>query len=273
MGPSYFLIGRRGIFLSSGLLKGHSKWQNIKEIKGKNDLLKSRAMSILLKKVKPVVSRGGFDPKLNKELAGLEQDFRSQGLPLDTFRNFLVKLKARNAQNIREKPEYEVVFNVIGPSGTFFIVEAETESRKMMENTMRKYFNKVGGFRFASDPSAVQSWFQQKGIVNVKEVVEGRPVPLEKMEEIGIELDCEDVSLVESDGRTFELVCESENLSRVESALADRGFSIESAEVQFRPTHPVRVNGEDAAKIGKFYDLLQEDESIRQIYDNIEPGS
>uniref|UniRef100_A0A158P9H0 Transcriptional regulatory protein n=1 Tax=Angiostrongylus cantonensis TaxID=6313 RepID=A0A158P9H0_ANGCA len=235
MVSSCFLIGRRSIFLSSELLKGHSKWQNIKEIKGKNDLLKSRALSILLKKVKSAVSRGGFDPKLNKELGGLEQDFRSQGLPLDTFRNFLVKLKAsvtpgrnfllqKNFDFLKEKPEHEVVFNVIGPSGTFFIVEAETESRKMMENTMRKYFNKVGGFRFASDPSAVQSWFQQKGIVNVKELAQGRPVPIEKMEEIGIELDCEDVSLVESDGRTFELVCESENLSKVESALADRGF-------------------------------------------------
>ncbi|KAJ1365886.1 hypothetical protein KIN20_026352, partial [Parelaphostrongylus tenuis] len=211
------------------------------------------------------VSRGGFDPKLNKELAGLEQEFRSQGLPLDTFRNFLVKLK--------EKPEYEVTFNVIGPSGTFFIVEAETESRKAMENTMRKYFNKVGGFRFASDPSAVQSWFEQKGIVNVKEVARDGVIPLEKMEEVGIELDCEDVSLVESDGRTFELVCGWDKLSKVENALVDRGFNIESAEIQFRPTHPVRVDGEDAAKIGKFYDLLQEDESIRQIYDNIEPDA
>lgn len=45
--------------------------------------------------------------------------------------------------NFKEKPEVEVTFNVIGPSGTFFIIEAETDNRNVLENTLRKYFNKV----------------------------------------------------------------------------------------------------------------------------------
>ncbi|VDO22966.1 unnamed protein product [Haemonchus placei] len=262
--PSVCTIARRGICFSRGLLKGHSKWQNIKETKGKNDMLRSKAITALLTKVRSAVQRGGFDTKLNRELAGLEQEFRAKGLPLDTFKKFLVKMK--------ERPEVEVQLNVIGPSGTFFIIEAETDNKKVLENTMRKYFNKVGGFRFASEASAVQSWFEQKGVLSVSEKAKGESVPMEQMEEIGIELDCEDVSLVEDEHRLYELVCEPGRLTKVETALTEKGFVVESAELQYRPLHPIHIESEDAAKVGKLYEFLQEDESIRQIYDNIVPS-
>lgn len=228
-------------------------------------MLKSQAINTLLKKVRSAVAKGGYDIKLNRELAGLEQECRSKGLPLDTFKNFLVKLK--------EKPEVEVTFNVIGPSGTFFIIEAETDNRNVLENTLRKYFNKVGGFRFASEASAVQSWFEPKGVVNVKEITETGQVSMERIEEIGIELDCEDVSLIDDEHGMYELVCESRRLSKVENALIEKGLTVESAEIQFRPLHPVRIEAEDAEKVEKLYDFLQEDQSIRQIFDNIEPAS
>ncbi|RCN31577.1 hypothetical protein ANCCAN_22638 [Ancylostoma caninum] len=93
------------------------------------------------------------------------------------------------------------------------------------------------------------------------------------MEEIGIELDCEDVVLVEDGDRMFELLCQPGKLSEVESSLTNKGFAVEAAELQFRPLHPVRIEGDDASKVEKLYELLQEDESIRQIFDNIQPGA
>ncbi|WKX99577.1 hypothetical protein Q1695_014450 [Nippostrongylus brasiliensis] len=247
------MVARRGLFATGGLFKGHSKWQNIKATKGKNDMLRSQAITTMLKKVKSAASRGGFDLKLNRELAALEQEFRAKGLPLDTFKNFLVKMK--------EKPEVDVTLNVIGPSGTFFVIEAETDNKK------------VGGFRFASDAAAVQSWFVQKGVVNLKPTTKEGKLSLEKAEEIGIELDCEDVSLVADDEVVFELVCAPEKVSKVENALVSKGLTVESAEVQFRPLHPIEIEAEDAVKVEKLYELLQEDESIRQIFDNIRPSS
>ncbi|VDM75847.1 unnamed protein product [Strongylus vulgaris] len=124
---------------------------------------------------------------------------------------------------LQDRPEIECTFNVIGPAGSFFIVEAETDNKKAFENTMRKYFNKVGGFRFASEASAVQSWFQQKGVLTVKAELKGKPVGLEQMEEVGIELDCEDVVLIESGDRTFELLCQPDRLSDVEHKLTSKG--------------------------------------------------
>uniref|UniRef100_A0A1I7XSZ6 YebC/PmpR family DNA-binding transcriptional regulator n=1 Tax=Heterorhabditis bacteriophora TaxID=37862 RepID=A0A1I7XSZ6_HETBA len=178
---------------------------------------------------------------------------------------------------------------MIGPSGTFFIVQTETDNKKAIENTLRKYMNKVGGFRLASDSSAVRSWFREKGVLTVATQRQGTEVKLEQIEEAGIELDCEEVSLVEENGNKFELVCDPSKVATVEGELVKLGFVIfiivkflalnslfrfivESSEVHFRALHFVTVQGEEMLRIEKLYELLQDDESIRQIYDNIDLG-
>ncbi|ETN76330.1 hypothetical protein NECAME_03493 [Necator americanus] len=124
----------------------------------------------------------------------------------------------------------------------------------------------VGGFRLAAETSAVQSWFQRKGVVTVKAELKGKEVHLDQMEEIGIELDCEDVTLVVDKNPLFELLCEPGKLSDVESTLSSKGFVVESAEIQFRPRHPIHIAAEDASKVGKLYELLQEAEIFHEFH-------
>ncbi|PIC41191.1 hypothetical protein B9Z55_008697 [Caenorhabditis nigoni] len=253
----------RLIHLTAYQQKGHSKWQNIKATKGKNDMIKSKATNFLLRKVKGAVSRGGFDLKLNRELADLETEFRAQGLPLDTFKNFLQKMK--------DKPEIEYTFDIIGPAGTFFIVTAETSNKKALENDLRKYFNKIGGFRLAAD-GGVRSWFEEKGVVHVDVKKDGKEMNTEQMEEVGLEFDVEEVLLIEEDStKKFELICDSKSLSNVESQLGKAGFSILQSEIEFRAVHPIDCPEAEAPKIQKLYEMLQEDEQVRQIFDNITP--
>lgn len=78
---------------SAVLLKGHSKWQNIKETKGKNDAARSAKISFLLRKVRTAVKHGGFDPKFNKALSNLVQDYRALNLPMDTLNRYLQRIK------------------------------------------------------------------------------------------------------------------------------------------------------------------------------------
>lgn len=224
-------------------------------------MIKSKATNFLLRKVKGAVSRGGFDLKLNRELADLEGEFRAQGLPLDTFKNFLQKMK--------DKPEVEYTFDIIGPAGTFFIVTAETSNKKAFENDLRKYFNKIGGFRLAAD-GGVRSWFEAKGVVHVDVKKDGKDLSTEQMEEAGLELDVEEVLLIEEDNtKKFELICEAKSLSNVESGLGKSGFSILQSEVEYRAVHPIECPAAEEAKIQKLYEMLQEDEQVRQIFDNI----
>lgn len=76
------------------LLKGHSKWDNIKGIKGKKDAERSKDISDFLKKLKGIV-KDGFDPKFNKKLVTLQQDYMKKSLPMETFNKTLNKLKVK----------------------------------------------------------------------------------------------------------------------------------------------------------------------------------
>ncbi|KAF8359461.1 taco-1, partial [Pristionchus pacificus] len=263
--PSVCATLHRSISSSPITLKGHSKWQNIKATKGKNDLIKSQAMNHLLKKVTAATRKGGFDLKLNRDLAGLEQEFRAQGLPLDTFKTYLQRLK--------DKPEQPFRFEIIGPSGSFFILETEAPNRSGIASTIQKYMNKIGGFRLAADSSAVLTWFDSKGVVRVDSVnKEGKTIPFEKAEEMGIELDCEQVDSIEGeDGKTkFEMLCEPKQVNIVEEGLSSQGLVIESAETEMRPKHPISLSEADQKVVEKFYEFLQDDENVKQIFDNIQ---
>lgn len=63
------------------------------KLQGKNDRMRSLAITRLLERVRVSVKKDGFDLKFNKELAGLQQEFRANSLPLDTFNGYLAKLK------------------------------------------------------------------------------------------------------------------------------------------------------------------------------------
>jgi translational activator of cytochrome c oxidase 1 len=83
----------RLLSLSIPLSKGHSKWQNIKDIKGRNDSIRARSITFLLAKAKTAIKQGGFDVKTNLSLSKIQQEFREKGLPLDSFNKFLIKMK------------------------------------------------------------------------------------------------------------------------------------------------------------------------------------
>lgn len=91
---SVSLFFSRPLSLSIGSGKGHSHWQNIKDIKQKNDIEKSQKINKFLVKMKVAVKEaGGMDPKYNSKLAKLQAEYQKAGLPMDTFRKKLSQLK------------------------------------------------------------------------------------------------------------------------------------------------------------------------------------
>ncbi|KAK0420873.1 hypothetical protein QR680_014939 [Steinernema hermaphroditum] len=212
--------GRLAIHVSAVCPKGHSKWQNIKATKGKNDMLKSRQTNYLVRKVKSVVKKGGFDLKLNKDLAAVQLEFKQQGLSLDAFNNALKRLK----------PEQTIYYDIIGPAASLFVVETETDSKNRMTNTIQKYLNKIGSFRIAQD--SIKNRFEEKGVITTDVKLKDKELTLEQMEEIAIELDCEETR-------------------RSNYALSTRFLSA-------KPTPE------------KFYEVLQEDECVINNFDNVE---
>uniref|UniRef100_A0A0N4ZG38 Transcriptional regulatory protein n=1 Tax=Parastrongyloides trichosuri TaxID=131310 RepID=A0A0N4ZG38_PARTI len=243
-------------------MKGHSKWQNIKDVKGKNDMLKSQKTNYILRKVKAAVKEGGFDLKINRKLGDLQQEFRAAGLSLDTFNGFLKKLK--------EKPEVTVYFDIIGPSGTMFILECETDNAKRTENGLRKHLNKLGGFRIVTD--SLKNRFEEKGVLTISEKDKnGKILPLDVVEETAIEYDIEEVEEIDGEGiKQYNLYCDKKDLSSIESKLGASNFVLENTEIKLMPLHPIAVLEDDMVKVEKFYEALMEEDDVKNIYDNVE---
>ncbi|KAK0420874.1 hypothetical protein QR680_014939 [Steinernema hermaphroditum] len=230
--------GRLAIHVSAVCPKGHSKWQNIKATKGKNDMLKSRQTNYLVRKVKSVVKKGGFDLKLNKDLAAVQLEFKQQGLSLDAFNNALKRLK----------PEQTIYYDIIGPAASLFVVETETDSKNRMTNTIQKYLNKIGSFRIAQD--SIKNRFEEKGVITTDVKLKDKELTLEQMEEIAIELDCEEVTKVDDEeGAKFELVCDPGSLSKLESKLSSQWFTVEDAQIELRAFHPIPLSEADSREV------------------------
>lgn len=252
-----------GLSTTLPLEKGHSKWQNIRETKGKNDSIRSQKISFFLRKIKTAIKNDGFDPKFNKNLEKLQTEYKSQSLPIDTLNKYLVRLK--------EKPDITCFYDLIGPSGSFIIVEAETDNYNRTKNTVQKYIKKAGGVRLSA--SSLRNRFDEKGFIIVAPTkTDGSKVVLETLEEVGIELDCEDVSKLEDrdEGPVIEMTVDATKLNKVEAQLVEHGYNVENSEVRLIAHHFVSLSAEESASLEKLYELLGEDEDVTQIHDNIE---
>ncbi|CAJ0575645.1 unnamed protein product, partial [Mesorhabditis spiculigera] len=254
----------RAFTTSATLRKGHSHWQNIRATKEKNDTQRARAINLLLQKMRSAV-KGGYDSKLNRNLAAVEAEFLKQGLGMDTYK--------RTLQRLKDQPDVTIYLAVIGPSSTFFVVHMEAPTRAAAEGALNKYVKKIGGgFRVAPDLSAIKSWFEEKGVLLVGAEDEAKKKwTQEEMEELCIEIECEEVNAVEDLGeKKFEIICQPLDVNKVENTLRSKGISVETAQVEFRALHPVSPSEADTEKITKFYQLLEDDEMVGNIFDNIE---
>ncbi|KAI6201828.1 hypothetical protein M3Y96_00883800 [Aphelenchoides besseyi] len=224
----------RLISTSSFVAKGHSKWQNIKETKGKMDMLRSKKITYFLHKAKQAVREsGGFDMKLNRHLAAVQQEFRSNNLPLDTFNNYLVKLK--------DKPEQTVHYELIGPGGSFVIIETETDNANRTRSAIQKCMNKN----------------------------EGKKVDAQQLEEVAIEFDCEEMKTIyEGDEEKYELQFQFGTLPNAEESFKNKGFNVETTELRLIPQHAIPMSTQENEVIEKFYSLLDEVEEVKNIFDN-----
>ncbi|CEF67500.1 Translational activator of cytochrome c oxidase 1 [Strongyloides ratti] len=249
---------------SPTFLKGHSKWQNIKERKGKNDLEKSRKINFILSKVKNAVEAGGFDLKLNNKLNDLLQEFKSNGLPSETFHSYLKKMK--------EKPEKTVYYNVIGPSGSFFIIECETDKEVLLEGAIKKNFSKIGGFRLSKE--SLKNKFEEKGVVTISGYDKNnKKLTLDEVEEAAIDFDIEEVIEIddenENDSKKYELYCDKNNLFNIESKISNSHFVVENVIKKMRALYTISVTKEEEEKIEKFYELIAKVSDVKNIFDNI----
>ena len=128
---------------------------------------------------------------------------------------------------------------------------------------VRHYFDKFGGNLGTS--GCVSFMFENKGVI----VCEEENVDEEKALEACMEAGANDVSFEEEGVIEFET--DPSQVGNVAAALREMGYNVVSAEASKVPNNYTKVTDEEALKkLALFFDALDEDDDVQNVYNNLE---
>ncbi len=239
-------------------MSGHSKWANIKHKKGKADAARGAATTKISREITTAVRLGGADPTGNMRLKLALQKARENNIPKDNIQRAIQK-----GQGTLEGASYEeVTYEGYGTAGVALLVEAMTDNRNRTAAEMRHIFSKHGG---NMGESGCVSWmFHKKGLVLIDKAPE---LSEEDLLAIVLEAGAEDM---DSEGEQYEVTCAPDDFEGLLNAMEKAGIKWDSAEISMIPETTIALDGDDAAKLMRLVDALEEQDDVQNVYGNFD---
>lgn len=200
---------------------------------------------------------GGGDIDANPRLRLAVERAKSNSMPADNIKRAVAKGTGENGGEDYEEISYEGY----GPGGVAVLVETATDNRNRTVADVRHYFAKHGGN--LGENGSVAWQFERQGLLTV---------PRENLEEdalldIALEAGASDV---EASGELFEVSTAPEALQEVQQALEKNGVKVAGAEVVMAAKHTVAVDAENAARLLKLLDALEDHDDVQNVWSNFE---
>lgn len=239
-------------------MSGHSKWANIKHKKGKADAARGAATTKISREITTAVRLGGADPTGNMRLKLALQKARENNIPKDNIQRAIQK-----GQGALEGASYEeVTYEGYGTAGVALLVEAMTDNRNRTAAEMRHIFSKHGG---NMGESGCVSWmFHKKGLVLIDKET---GLSEEDLLAIVLEAGAEDM---DSEGEQYEVTCAPDDFEGLLNAMEKAGVKWDSAEISMIPETSIALDGDDAAKLMRLVDALEEQDDVQNVYGNFD---
>lgn len=237
-------------------MAGHSHWSKIKRAKGANDAKRAKIWSKIARKIIIAAKKGG-DPRDNLALRYVIDEARSSNMPRDTIE----KAIAKGTGELGAENYEDAVYEGYGPGGVAFIVEALTNNRSRTAPDIRSIFDRHGGNLATSGAVAFQ--FNKQGIITIA----ASAIDEEKLIEIALDAGAEDVK---NEGEVFEVITAPPMVHKVKEAIAAANVPIEAAEITYLPNNTVTVEGEQAQKILKLVEALEDNDDVQSVSHNAE---
>jgi YebC/PmpR family DNA-binding regulatory protein len=237
-------------------MAGHSKFKNIMHRKGAQDKKRSSLFSKLSREITVAAKMGLPDPDMNARLRSAIIAARQQSMPNDNIKRAIDKASGSDGENYEE-----VRYEGFGPGGVSLIIESLTDNRNRTATNVRTAVSKNGGNLGAG--GSVSHGFDRLGLINY-------PVKAgdaEKVFEAALEAGAEDVSSSE-DGH--EIWTALGDLHEVAKALEPVLGEAEGAKLAWRPQTMVTVGEDDAIKLMKLIDTLDDDDDVQTVWGNYE---
>jgi YebC/PmpR family DNA-binding regulatory protein len=239
-------------------MAGHSKWKNIRLHKGKADAARAKVFARLSREITIAAKAGGGNPDSNPRLRLAVSKAKENSMPADNIKRAIQKGTGELAGENYE----EITYEGYGPGGVAVLVEAATDNRNRTVSDVRSYFTKTGGS--LGENGSVAWQFSRKGVIEVP--VKGAWQEDDVME-TALEAGAEDF-VVQDD--TYEITTPPEELEAVRTALEAKSIRVESAEVELVPDTTVQLEGENARKMLKLMDLLEDHDDVQKVAANFD---
>lgn len=244
-------------------MAGHSKWANIQHRKGRQDKLRAKVFSKMSKEITVAAKMGDPDPDKNPRLRLAVKEAKSVSVPKDVIERAISKATGGDAENYDE-----IRYEGYGPNGVAVIVETMTDNKNRTASTVRSTFTKNGGN--LGETGSVGFMFDRKGQVTY-------PLSVGDADTImmaAIEAGAEDVETNEGDGDedlgNHVVWCADTDLHEVSNALEAELGESESTKLVWRPTTTTELGLEDAQKLMRLIEALEEDDDVQTVTANFE---
>ncbi len=234
-------------------MAGHSKWANIQHRKGRQDAKRGKIFTRLIKEITVAARMGGADVGTNPRLRMAVDKAKGESMPKDNIENAI----KRGAGTLEGVNYEEIRYEGYGISGAAVIVDCLTDNRNRAVADVRHAFTKFGG-NLGTDGS-VAFMFKHCG-----SLLFAPGTSEDKVMEAALEAGAEDI--INNDDGSIEVITSPADFSAVKEALEAAGLEAVLAEVTMKADNETVFTGDDAVKMQKLLDALDDLDDVQEVY-------
>jgi YebC/PmpR family DNA-binding regulatory protein len=238
-------------------MAGHSKWANIQHRKGRQDEKRGKIWTRCIREIMVAARQGGGDLNANPRLRLAVDKAKAANMPADTIKRNIDKATG-NLEGVNYE---EIRYEGYGIAGAAIIVDTMTDNKVRTVAEVRHAFSKYGGNLGTEGSVAFQ--FKHCG-----QLLLAPGTSEDKVMEVALEAGAEDV--VSGDDGSIEVITGPGEFEAVKNALEAAGLKPEIAEVTMRPENTIELTGDDAQRMQKLLDVLEDLDDVQEVYHNAE---
>jgi len=237
-------------------MSGHSKWATIKRAKAKTDAARGKVFTKIIRELTTAAKIGGPDPAGNPRLRLVVDKAKAANMPNENIKRAIDRAAGPDAAAMEE-----ITYEGYGPMGVAILVEVMTDNKNRTIGEVRNIFSKGGGN--LGSAGCVSYIFKKMGSISFdKSKVDADALSMD-----AIDAGAEDIKI---EGDEIEIITTTENFEAVRDALRAKKYEPENAEISMVPSNTVKVSGEDAQKLIRLVENLEDLDDVQNVYSNFD---
>ena len=236
-------------------MAGHSKWANIQHRKGRQDAKRGQIFTRLIKEITVAAKLGGSDPDINPRLRLAMEKAYDQNMPKDNVERAI----KRGAGELEGVDYMELRYEGYGINGAAVIVDCMTDNKTRTVADVRHAFAKNGG-NLGTDGS-VSFLFKHCG-----QMIFAPGTDENALMEVALDAGAEDI--INNEDGSIEVITSPHDYMAVKQRLEAAGFKPEMGEVTMKADTDIELKGDDAVKMQKLLDALEDLGDVQEVYTN-----